>query len=130
MTIEVITPPKDDEQLIEAAKEILIAASELGMNIHIEGFLMAWASGTKLVVQRDNSDKIISVGIISAGHRWTTNTVTAHVLDMAGNKEALIDYFIKMCKIMDATSLFYQEAEPLEESSEYNRYIVREIKVS
>lgn len=130
MSIDVVMPPRENDlELVEKAKEILFAATDLGMNINVEGFIMAWASGTKVVVEYDDDEKIVSVGIITIGKRWTNNDVSAHVLTMAGNKDKLIDYFIKMCQISDATSLFYQEDGLLEDTPEYNRYAVKEIKV-
>lgn len=129
MSFEILNPPKGDLELIEKTREVLTAAKELGLEIDPEGFVYSWVGGTKLVVEYDG-DKIVSVAVLTIGSRWTVNDITAHVLLMAGNKEGLLSFMKVMCQAANASSLFYQEDEPLEQTTEYNRHVIRELKVT
>lgn len=129
MAFEIINKPDDDQQAVEIAKDIINAATMMDIDLDVQGFVFSWAAGTRVVIERDNDGNITSFGLLASGPRWTHNDITAHVLRMAGNTDALIEFFKVMCNAIGAKSLFYQEEVPLEETSAYNRYIVREIKV-
>lgn len=129
MGYEIVNKPDDEQTAIEVAKELVNAAVELEMNIDVHGFVYAWAGGTKVVIERNSEDKIVSMGFLAGGDRWTDNDTTAHVLKMAGDRKGLLEFFKVICKAIGAKSLFYQEDVPLEETKGYNRYIITEIKV-
>lgn len=130
MAFEIYTPPGDDKELADRAKEVLNAAAKLGEPMNIEGFLFAWVGGTRVAVERDDATgEIVSIGIFTAGKRWTHNDVTAHVLRLEGNRKAMLGFIITMCKAIGATSIYVEEPEPLEATTEHRRYAVREIFV-
>lgn len=122
-TVESI--PKDENKLKELGKEIVIAASKLGLNFQTEGFLLSWASGTRVILERNNGE-ITSLLLMTVGERWVDSSVKATVLEYAGNVKSILEFAESIAKGAGATSMYYEESKPLEETEDYSRYIVRE----
>lgn len=113
---EVLTPPADETKFAELGKEILAAGAKLGMTLEPEGFLFSWTSGTRIVVERDNTSKeIIGMGIVSVGRRWIANDFSATILEFRGEKkQPLFDFIVQICKAQGATVLFFEPDAPRE----------------
>lgn len=126
MSFHVVQPPKDEEQFAEVGKELYYAGVKLGLTLDVEGFLNAWASGTRVIVERDDSDEIVSMAFVACGRRWVRSDFTASLLDIRGNVDATLEFVKTVCNALGATHLFYEEPEVLEEGDGFRRYVVRE----
>lgn len=107
MPFQVIQPPKDEERFAQAGKEIFAAAKARGLTLDPEGFLMAWVSGTRVVVERDAEGAIIGLGLVTVGKRWLQSDFTATVLFFEGSDE-LFGFLKQICAALGATALFYE----------------------
>lgn len=130
MTVEILIAPKNDEQkLADMGKEIVEAANRLGSPVQVEGFIMAWLSQVKVVVERDVTGKIVSLAFFTGGPRWIDAEVAVHILRNDGNFELLMQTIMTVAKGMGAEYVYYQELNPIEELEDYTRYVVRRVKV-
>lgn len=127
MSFSVIQPPKDEEAFAKVGKELYEAADKLGLQLDAEGFLFSWTSGTRVIVQRDQADAIVSFALVTVGKRWVFRDFTASVLAIRGNREPTIEFIKTVCNAMGATSIFIEEEAPLEEGPTLRRYVVQEI---
>lgn len=127
MSFSVIQPPKDEEEFAKVGKELYAAATALGLNLDAEGFLFSWTSGTRVVVERDDSDAIVSFALVTIGQRWIAKDFTASVLALKGNRETTLAFIQTISNALGATSLFIEEEHPLEETPSYRRFAIREI---
>lgn len=127
MSFSVIQPPKDETAFSEVGQEIFKAAARLGLTLDAEGFLFSWTAGTRVIVQRDADNGIVSLALVTVGKRWIFKDFTASVLAIRGNREPTIEFIKTVCNAMGATSIFIEEEDPLEETPELRRYVVQEI---
>lgn len=125
MGFAVEQPPKADEQLAEKGKEIFEAAKRLGLDLDVQGFLMSWVGGTRVIVERDTSGTIVSLAFLAVGKRWLHDDFTATVLDLRGNREPMLCFIRTIANALGATALFTEEPEPLEQGENFIRYVVR-----
>lgn len=128
MTFEVLTPPDDVENLTKATVEVIKAAIDMGLDVEPEGFIYSWASGSRLVVKRDESGKIVGIAMFTIGRRWTHSDMKAHILILLGDKEALVGYVVNLAKAVGASGVFYEDST-MAETTTHRDYLVREIIV-
>lgn len=107
-----VQPPADESKLAEVGKELYDAAHTLGIQLEIQGFLMAWLNGTRVLIERDADGKIVSMALLACGQRWTHNDFKASLLAIAGNIEPMLEFVKQICSALGATSLFYELEEP------------------
>lgn len=129
MTFSVVQPPKEEQKFAETGKELYDAATRLGMNLDVEGFLYAWANSTRVVVQRDKEGVIISMAMVSIGRRWVHADYTASLLAVKGNREETIEFVKTISNALGATHLFIEDPNPVGETDEYVLYSVKGIKL-
>lgn len=129
MSFSVVQPPKDEAAFAKVGQELVLAAKNLGLNLDTEGFLFSWTSGTRVVVQRDSADAIVSFALVTIGKRWVHSDFTASVLEIRGNREPTLNFIKTISNALGATSLFIEEETLLEETPELRRYVVQEIKL-
>lgn len=126
MKFEVLTPPDDADKLTNATVEVITAAIDLGLDVEPEGFILSWASGSRLVVHRNAENKIDGIAMFTMGRRWTHSDMKAHILILLGEKQILIDYVVNMAKALGVTGVFYEDSQ-IHETDEYRDFLVREI---
>lgn len=126
---EVLTPPDGDQNLANAAKEILNAASELsGKPMDVEGFIYSWIAGTRVVVERDDTTrKITGLGIFTAGKQWPHIRTVAHVLRIDGNRDGVMGFIISMCKAIGVDGVYVEDATTRVDTPGEVIHTVREI---
>lgn len=112
MPFFIMQPPKDEQKFADQSKEILNSAKALGITLDPEGFLMAWASGIRVAIERDDEGVIISMALVAMGKRWHMDDVAATVLEIKGNREQMIEYVTQMASAVGAQSLFVEEEHP------------------
>lgn len=124
MGFRVITPPKAEEQIANEGKRIIDASHRLGAELDVEGFLLSWLNGTRVVVEEDNDGVIVSVCMFSAGERWNAPGKSAHVLVLEGNIEPTLDFVKTLCQAMGVATLFCQRGKPEEVHEDHDVFIV------
>lgn len=123
----VVQPPKDEGEFARVGKELFDAAGKLGLELDAEGFLFSWTAGTRVVVQRDEANTVVSLALVTIGKRWLHKDFTATVLAIRGDREQTMAFIKIVCNAMGATSLFVEEEVALEETPTLRRYVVQEI---
>lgn len=110
MSLSVIQPPGDEAKFAEVGKELYAAAKALGMNIDVEGFLHAWVSGLRVVIERDDDTKeITGMVLLQGGLQWNQNRHTASVMEIRGrNVDNLVEFTKQVASAMGAQSLFIE----------------------
>jgi hypothetical protein len=111
MPFTVIQPPADETKFAEVGRELFEAAARLGIKLHREGFLMAWVNGTRALIERDATGAIVSMALMSVGHRWFPDDFTATVLASEGNTEAMLEFAKTIATALGAATLFYEAAD-------------------
>lgn len=129
MTLEVVSPTKDEEKLKALGAELLEAGKELGFNFDPKGFLESWIAGVRVIVEKDNTGKVVGMLLLVAGQRWVSSDTKATVLDYRGNKDRLIDFAISIAKAIGASGIFIEEDEPLEKTEQYSRFVIKELNL-
>ena len=111
MSFHVVQPPADEAAYNEVGVELFQASRDLGFNFDTQGFLFAWTSGTRVIVERDADQKIIGMVLMAVGQRWVANDHTASIMAVEGNRDALLEYARNIAAALGATSLFIEDAE-------------------
>jgi hypothetical protein len=124
MTFHVVQPPKDEAAFVPLGKELLEASRAFGLTLDAEQFLYQWASGTRVLVERNAERRIVSMAIVAMGKRWTHSDTTATVLHLEGNKEELLEFVKQIATGFGATELFVQSPLPVQKQG-YREYTVR-----
>lgn len=114
MSFLVVQPPKDEQEFAALGKELVEAGRKLGMHLEAEGFLYSWIGGTRVVIERDTSGEIVTMGLVSLGKRWTHNDTTATVLLLEGNREPMLEFIKQISAALGATELFVQNPLPVQ----------------
>jgi len=110
MSFHVIAPPADQEKFAEQAKALLIDAARLGMNLDPLGFLQAWGTSTRVIVERQDG-VVVSMALVVSGMQWSRNLETATVLDIRGNVEALLEFVKSMVIAMGSKRLMIERPD-------------------
>lgn len=127
MTFSVVQPPKDENQFAEVGKELYEAGKALGINLDAEGFLYAWAQGTRVIVRRDATNTIVGFALVTVGQRWLHSDFTASVLAIRGEREPMVEFIKTICNALGATSIFIEDEGLVEDTPTHRRYTVQEI---
>lgn len=112
MSFHVIAPPTDEAKFAEVAKEILEDAARLGMNLEPQGFLYAWATNTRVAVEKQDG-VVVSMAMLINGMQWTRNLETATVLEIRGNIEPMLEFVKTLAIAMGARVLMVERPEVL-----------------
>ena len=125
MAFEVITAPGDDKTLAAAAREVLEAAVKIGNSpMDIEGFLYSWISGTRVVIERDDTTReIVSLGIFTAGEQWPHVRTVAHILRIDGNEQATFDFIKTLCKAIGVRAIYHETGEQANEDGTITHFV-------
>lgn len=111
MSFHVVAPPTAEAEFAEVGKELVQASVELGMHLDPQGFLYAWASGLRVVIERDDeSKKIVALAFVTLGKRWTDQDTTGTVLLMATSRERepMLEFIKQICAALGASTLFVE----------------------
>ena len=111
MSFHVVQPPADEAAYNKVGVELFQASRDLGLTLDAQGFLFAWTSGTRVVVERDSEGKIIGMLLMAVGQRWIAKDFTASVMAVEGNREALLEYSRNIAAALGATSLYVEDLE-------------------
>lgn len=124
--IDVEAPPKDDEKLKEKAKELVTAAIRLGLGIEPQGFIVAWATGVRVIVDRDDeTGEVVGMAFLAVGQRWTDSLDKATLLRVIGDLDKILAFAKTVAKAAGSVSLFHEE-RVLEETEDFTRFVVKE----
>ena len=121
---KVIQPPADEQVFAETSKRIFDAAHRLGMKLEIEGFLMAWVSGTRVIVEEKDGE-IIALALVTMGRRWVQDDFAATLLDSRGGDERMFEFIKQIAIAMGSQSLIMQDGEGVEEGDKTVYRVVR-----
>lgn len=113
--IKVIQPPQDESALPTTGKWLFEGIKALGIALDIEGFLIAWTGGgTKMIVEVDADNKIVSAALLTIGKKWTDSRESAMILALEGNRDKMIEYCTNLATAFNMGYLAYeaQEHEP------------------
>jgi hypothetical protein len=113
--IKVIQPPQDETKIPELGRWLYEGLKALDINLDIEGFVIAWTGGsTKMVVETDAENKIISAALLTIGKKWTDSRESAMILDIRGDRAKMIEYCTNLATAFNMGYMAYeaQEHEP------------------
>lgn len=110
MSFHVIAPPADQDKFAELGKSLLIDAARLGMDLDPLGFLQAWASSTRVVVEKQEGI-IVSMALVVSGLQWSRNLETATILDIRGNVSELLEFVKSMVIAMGSKRLLLERPD-------------------
>ena len=131
MSYQVVAPPSTQEALTEVGKELIEAGRALGMDFDIEGFLLAWVNGMRVVVERTDG-AITSMAFVQTGKQWVRNKVTARVMEMRyptmQKRDELLEFIKQIAIAVGAVSL-YVDFEANDTSPDRTIYTVIEYKL-
>lgn len=130
MPYQVVQPPADQERFAQLGKELFERSKELGMTLDVEGFLMAWVNGTRVVVERNADGLIVSMALVAMGKQWVRNRVTASIMELRTysreNRDAMVEFITQLATAMGASSL-YLDMDLTQEQPGKRIYTVLEI---
>ena len=127
MPFTVLSPPATDDKVQEVGKRIIELAYKLERPIDVEGFLMAWIRGTRVIIETDNDGKDVGIAFVAMGDRWLYMDRGVTVLFYKMQNEAgFIDFMKSMGAAIGARALIL-EAGPPEKLDGEERSVVREI---
>lgn len=107
MSYQVVQPPAADDAFAAVGKELYDASVALGMTMDVEGFLLAWVKGTRVVVEKDREGQVVGMALVAVGKQWVTGKQTASVLEMrTPDPETMGDFVKQMAAVMGAESLY------------------------
>jgi hypothetical protein len=112
MPFNVIQPPAEEQKLAEVGRELFEAAKKLGIKLDLQGFIFAWANGTRVLVERSPAGEIVSLALMTVGHRWTHDDFTATLLHFEGNTAGLLEFAKTIANALGAKTLFYEKDKP------------------
>lgn len=115
MPFTVIQPPADETKFAEVGRELFEAAGKLGVKLNFEGFLMAWVNGTRALVERDPAGAIVSLALMTVGHRWVPEGFTATILAIEGNVDTMLEFAKTIAAALGASALFYETGDVTEQ---------------
>lgn len=110
MSFHVIAPPSDEAKFAEVAKQILEDAVRLGMVLEANGFLNAWSTNTRVVVEKQEG-VVVSMAMVASGMQWNQGRATATVLEIRGNIEATLEFVKLMATAMGAGVLITEKRD-------------------
>lgn len=108
MSFSLINPPEDQAGLEILTFELMAAAEALGLTLDQEGFITSWLSGTKILIERDADDKIVSMAFMVHGQKWFDNQPTATILRAEGNREKIIEYAKSIASVLGVKKIYYE----------------------
>ena len=111
MSFHVVQPPADEAAYNKVGVELFQASRDLGLTLDAQGFLFAWTSGTRVIVERDTEGNVIGMVLMAVGQRWVANDHTASIMAVEGNRDALLEYARNIAAALGATSLFIEDVE-------------------
>lgn len=113
MSFHVIQPPSEEKALAEAGLEIVKAATSMGLNFDVQGFITAWVSGVRVLVERNEEGAIVTLCLLALGKTWTRQDYTASILELSGNNtDGLFEYARNIAAALGVTSLYRDTTEP------------------
>jgi len=120
--MRVIQPPKDEAQLGDTIKWLMDGLKALGMELDPEGLLLSWTSGyCKVIIDAVKvGDPIQSAGLLVIGKKWTTSGTTASLLELRGDRKAVIEYSVNLASAFGAERVLY-EADSADEPGVLHR---------
>jgi hypothetical protein len=110
--IKVIQPPQEEAKIPEVGRWLYEGIKALGIELDIEGFVLAWTGGaTKMIVEVDADNKIVSAALMTIGKKWIDSRESAMILSLKGNREKLIDYCTNLATAFNMGYLAYEAEE-------------------
>lgn len=113
MSFQVIQPPSEEKALAEVGLEIVKAAATMGLNFDVQGFITAWVSGTRVLVERNTEGSIATLCLLALGKTWTRQDYTATILELSGgNTDGMFEFARNIAAALGVTSLYRDTTEP------------------
>lgn len=113
MPFQVIQPPSEEQALAAASVEIVKAGEKLGLNLDVQGFISAWVTGVRVLVERDAEGEIVTLCLMALGKTWTRQNYTANLLELVGNDpDGMLDYAKNIAAALGVIALFHDATEP------------------
>jgi hypothetical protein len=110
--IKIVQPPQAEAEMPIVGKWLYEGIKALGISLDLEGFLIAWTGGsTKMVIETDADNKIVSAALLTIGKKWTDSRESAMILAMQGNREKLIEYCTNIATAFNMGYLAYEALE-------------------
>jgi hypothetical protein len=110
--LKVVQPPQKEEDLPTVGKWLYEGIRALGIELDIEGFLLVWTGGTtKMIVETDVDNKIVSAALLTIGKKWTDSRQSASILAMQGDRKKLIEYCTNLATAFNVEYLAYEALE-------------------
>jgi hypothetical protein len=110
--MKIVQPPVDQDKLPEVGKWLYEGMKAVGIDLDLEGFLMAWTSGsTKMVVDTDADNKIVGAALLTIGKKWTDSRESATILDLKGDRAKLVEYCCNIATAFNMAYLVYEAKE-------------------
>ena len=113
--IKVVQPPHKEDEIPVVGKWLYEGLRAIGIELDIQGFLVAWTAGsTKMIVETDAGNKIISGALMTVGKKWTDSRESATILVLMGNRAKMLEYCTNLAVAFNMGYLAYEaeEGEP------------------
>ncbi|MCM1516212.1 MAG: hypothetical protein NC080_07380 [Paraprevotella sp.] len=130
MPFEVIPPPENEDKLKTVGQRIISASYALDRPIDIEGFLHAWISGIRVILETDNDGKDIGIAFCAMGDRWLYKDRAVSVMFKNVKDEQGFFSFVKSVAVaLGAKTLIVEADQPLQKLEGEVVQAVREISL-
>jgi hypothetical protein len=110
--IKVIQPPVDEAKIPEIGRWLYEGLKALGIELDLEGFVIAWTGGsTKMIVETNAENKIVSAALLTIGKKWIDSRESAMILSLKGDRAKLIEYCTNLATAFNMGYLAYEAEE-------------------
>lgn len=115
--------------MAEVGKPIWTAAQKLGMSLDVPGFLYSWLSGTRVLVEKDDKDNIVTLAFMTVGRKWTVDDSSATILELQGKSpEDMLEFAKQIAAALGARVLYHEDHINVRED-EVLEHIVLEYRI-
>lgn len=128
MPFKVIPPPANDKDFQEVGQRIIELTYKTGRPVDVEGFLHAWISGIRVIIETDNDGKDIGLAYAAMGDRWLYMDRTVSILyQNVKDKAGFMSFVESIATAMGASKLIIEADEPERKLEKETVVCVREI---
>jgi hypothetical protein len=103
-------PKKTDDEIRKEVAWLHEGFEKLGIKVEREGFVQAWVTGDcKMIIEAGEvGTPITSAAILAHGKKWTDSTMSATILELAGDRKKIVEYCCNLATAFQCTQLFYE----------------------
>lgn len=128
MPFKVIPPPANDKDFQEVGQRIIELTHKTGRPVDVEGFLHAWISGIRVIIETDSDGKDIGLAYAAMGDRWLYMDRTVSILyQNVKDKAGFMSFVESIATAMGASKLIIEADEPERKLEKETVVCVREI---